>query len=88
MSLSHLVPPEVPRVWSWVRKKRSLTVQTKGAHHKENQAVHFPHGSRMCLSVLQLGQLAVGSADREAQGGDGKANLNLGGMKCLERDTQ
>lgn len=80
-------PQKFPLFWSCRRKKRSLTVQTKGAHHKENEGVHFPHGSKK-ITVLQLRQLAIGSVGRDAQGRDVKANLNLGGMKCLERNRQ
>lgn len=64
-------------------------MQTKGAHYKENEGEHFPHGrNKRWITVLQLPQLAIGSAGRDAQGGDVKANLNPGGMKCLERDRQ
>lgn len=71
-------------------KKRSLTVKIKGAHYKEKEGVRIPHGSnkKRWIAVLQLRQLAIGSVVRDAQGRDVKANLNLGGMKCLERDRQ
>lgn len=50
----------------------------------------IPHGShrKRWVTVLQLRQLVIGSVVRDAQGRDVKANLNLGDIKCLERDRQ
>lgn len=58
-------PQKLSLFWNCMRKKRSLTVQTKGAHYKENKGVHFLHGSKkMRITVLQLRQLVIGSVGR------------------------